>query len=1073
MGQPEERQGNILVVTGETSIPEILTPILSEQGYRLLVCSLGEAALEAARQDRCDVILIDSHLPDMDGYELCRHLRLDPDSRSIPILMVDPEDPHRALAAGAADYVRLGSPWEVLTRVKTHVSLARLARRLLARNALLEQERVTRLDLESQRDATQTVLDGGVCAVPLLIESLNDVIYGVDEQGLLTYVSPAIKSFLGYSPEEVIGRHASQFIHPLDLDKLHDNQQRVLAGRSIASEYRTVTKDGEIRWMRTSSQPALLDGRIVGLQGVLVDITARKQAEEQIRRQNELLRSVLDSLPHPFYVIRAADYAIDVANTTARAQGPSGQTTCYALTHNRALPCATIEHPCPLEQIKQTGKPLTVEHLHHDAMGNERHVEIHGYPLFDEKGNVERVIEYSLDITERVHAEEALRKSEKRYRTLLEALQEGIWLIDREAVTTFVNPRMAEMLGYAIDEMIGRHLFSFMDERGIEIAQHNLERRRRGIGEQHEFEFVRRDGSRLYALLETSPVLDDEGNYTGAIAGVLDITERRQAEEALRKSESLLQDTQKMARLGGWELNVQTQQVVWTEEVYRIHEVWHSFEPNLENALGLYLPEHRPILERAIQRAIETGEPWDLELELLTAKGRRLWVRTIGRAEAQDGQAVRLSGTVQDITDRKQTEQALLEAKGAAEQARQKERERRQEAEQRRQVAESLAGVVALLNSNQPLDQVLDHITHQAAQLLDSQAVAIYESREALDDTTVRATHGLPPAAGTINTQPLVHRALAEAVTSGRPVTVFDVRNPTPCEPDPDSDRIAPGAAESFPPGCKALLCVPITVNGRGFGGIVFYHDRPRQPSAEQIELATAFSNQIALAIENARLRDEVEQSAALAERSRLARDLHDSVTQALFSASLVAEVLPQIWKRNPDEAQQGLEELRILTRSALAEMRTLLLELRPTTLTETRLDELLWQLTEATTSRVQLTVTWNLEPVPALPADVHVTFYRVAQEALHNVVKHSSASQVTIGLRASPAFTTEQSDNWQGQVILHVRDNGRGFDPACIPPDRLGLSIMRERAEAVKCRLRVQSQIGQGTQVTLVWAAL
>jgi signal transduction histidine kinase len=217
-------------------------------------------------------------------------------------------------------------------------------------------------------------------------------------------------------------------------------------------------------------------------------------------------------------------------------------------------------------------------------------------------------------------------------------------------------------------------------------------------------------------------------------------------------------------------------------------------------------------------------------------------------------------------------------------------------------------------------------------------------------------------------------------------------------------------------------------------------------------------------------MREQIEESAAAAERSRLARDLHDSVTQGLFSASLVAEVLPQVWQRDPAAAQEGLEELRLLTRGALAEMRTLLLELRPKALVETKLENLLEQLTTAITGRAQIEVQQQIEPVPSLPADVHVTFYRVAQEALHNVVKHSAASRLTVNLRSSPSMPVEGPGPWAGHVILEVRDDGKGFDPANTEPEQLGLVIMQERATAAGAMLSIQSHPQSGTEVTLVW---
>ena len=145
---------------------------------------------------------------------------------------------------------------------------------------------------------------------------------------------------------------------------------------------------------------------------------------------------------------------------------------------------------------------------------------------------LKRAIQYSI---ERKKNREELHESEEKYRQLVETLQEGIWVIDANARTTFANRRMAEMLGYTIEDMIGKHLFEFMDEKGRETAQRNLEKRKQGIKEQHEFEFVRKNGSRLYALLETAPLLDEKKKYTGAIAGILDITDRKRAEEKLEQ----------------------------------------------------------------------------------------------------------------------------------------------------------------------------------------------------------------------------------------------------------------------------------------------------------------------------------------------------------------------------------------------------------------------------------------------------------------------------------------------------------------------------------------------------------
>jgi signal transduction histidine kinase len=199
-----------------------------------------------------------------------------------------------------------------------------------------------------------------------------------------------------------------------------------------------------------------------------------------------------------------------------------------------------------------------------------------------------------------------------------------------------------------------------------------------------------------------------------------------------------------------------------------------------------------------------------------------------------------------------------------------------------------------------------------------------------------------------------------------------------------------------------------------------------------------------------------------------------------LFSASLIAEILPDLWASDQEEGRQLLAELRQLSRGALAEMRTLLLELRPAALVEANLADLLRQLAEAVTGRegVPVVVTVEAQGSPArqshvLPPDVHVALYRIAQEALNNVVKHAQASQVTVSLRCTafaPSSSPFDGEKCGGQIELCIVDDGRGFDPASVPQDRLGLGIIRERAESIGASLTIESGPGLGTRVQVVW---
>jgi len=214
-------------------------------------------------------------------------------------------------------------------------------------------------------------------------------------------------------------------------------------------------------------------------------------------------------------------------------------------------------------------------------------------------------------------------------------------------------------------------------------------------------------------------------------------------------------------------------------------------------------------------------------------------------------------------------------------------------------------------------------------------------------------------------------------------------------------------------------------------------------------------------------LAQKAAEAAVAAERSRLARDLHDAVTQLLFSASLIAEALPAIWENNQEEGRELLAEMRRLSRGALAEMRTLLLELRPAALTETGLVDLLRQLAEAAAGRSDLNVHVTADREPELPRDVHIALYRIAQEALNNVIKHARASEATISLRVKPC---QAAGGDRESVHLSIEDDGCGFDPGRTLPDHMGLAIIRERAERVGAILILESQPNQGTQLIVSW---
>ena len=262
----------------------------------------------------------------------------------------------------------------------------------------------------------------------------------------------------------------------------------------------------------------------------------------------------------------------------------------------------------------------------------------------------------------------------------------------------------------------------------------------------------------------------------------------------------------------------------------------------------------------------------------------------------------------------------------------------------------------------------------------------------------------------------------------------------------------------------QRLVAVPLT-SGQQPLGVLEVADKPEPFEPDDTKILAMLTPGAVIALENARLYAQAQRVAALEERQRLARELHDAVTQTLFSASLIAEVLPEMWEHDPARSRRLLQDLQQLNRGALAEMRSLLLELRPAALREARLGDLIHQRAEAFTGREGRPVTVEMERQYILPGEMQVSLYRITQEALNNIAKHAGASRVTIRLRHSPAGSGPPK-----KVELRISDDGCGFDPAAVPPDHLGLGIMRERAEAIGAQLNITSRPGRGTQIKVTW---
>jgi PAS domain S-box-containing protein len=900
--------------------------------------------------------------------------------------------------------------------------------------------------------------------------------WDIESGGL--YWSEQIAPMFGLSPDAFEATYEAflSCIHPEDRRRVIDAVDAcVERGEEYAIDHRIVWPDGTVRWVSETGN-VMRDGagNAIRMLGVVRDVTDRKQAEMALRESEEKFRNVAEQSPNMIFINRwgrvlyANRRCEEITGYTVEEMCSSG----FDFMRLVAPECVDLVQANFARHL--LGEDLApYEHTLITKHGSR--LEVLVAPTVIQYQGQSAVLGTVTDITRRKHAEETLRNSEQFLQSALDALSTHIAILDTTGEIIAVNASwctFADENGLAWEGYgVGRNYLAVLEAASGE-SKADAEAAAKGIRDLFE---GRRDrffleypchSSRQQCWFMMRATRFQRGESARVVVSHEDMTERRLAENARRVQAHKLEERVKELNCLYGISNLVEQPGISLDEILKgtvelVLQAWRY--PEFSSArviLGgeqFCTPGFREtpwVLSRAIAidgepvgsievRYLEEVPPSDIgpfmreEADLLHAIAQRL-----GR-----------------IVERVRVAEDLQEAKEAADAARREEEERRSEAERRGQIAESLAGVLAGLNSNKPLDQVLDLIAVQARQLLETRAVGIYSLEDEAGTLSIQAAQGLLIAYVAGTNIPIGQGALRLAMVSRQPVLVPDVASALGGDGDLVVDPQRLERVGYWASVYRALLAVPIRIHDQVYGGMVLYYGQPRSFTEEDLELAALFCEQAALAVENARLREEVKLAAATAERGRLARELHDAVTQTLFSASLIAEALPRVWDQRPEEGRRGLEELRQLTRGASAEMRTLLLELRPKALTEKPLGELLRHLTEAMTSRTRVPIALSVEGDSALPSSQQIAFYRIAQEALNNVAKHARASRVSVDLRCGSS-----------EVDLHILDDGRGFDPEDVQPDHFGMGTMRERAKDIGAVLDVKSHPGQGTQVQVTW---
>ena len=366
----------------------------------------------------------------------------------------------------------------------------------------------------------------------------------------------------------------------------------------------------------------------------------------------------------------------------------------------------------------------------------------------------------------------------------------------------------------------------------------------------------------------------------------------------------------------------------------------------------------------------------------------------------------------------------------------------------RTQELTALYEVSAVASSSLDLDTTLAKVTQRFIEAVHADSGGIHLLDEDNTNLLLAYSQGVPASlVELVESVPLGSGRLSETLQRGESIYIPDLMQ----DPIVNLNLNEP----------LSMISIPIRASGQNLGVISVLGKPGRiEFTNEEFALCASLAEQAALVVESARLREQSERAAAIEERQRLARELHDAVSQTLFSASVIAQTLDRFWDRNPEMVKQNLVELQKLTRGALAEMRNLLLELRPAAIEHTHMVDLLQQLADGFAGRTSAEIEVNISGREQLPLDVRATFFRVAQEALNNIVKHARANSVIIDF---------DSQEKQGRLV--IADDGRGFDLTESSSGHHGLTIMRERAESIAAELLITSRPGEGTRIELLWS--
>ncbi len=658
-----------------------------------------------------------------------------------------------------------------------------------------------------------------------------------------------------------------------------------------------------------------------------------------------------------------------------------------------------------------------------------------------QEGSTERQLLISFSIMmERVQqrmlqlrrAEDQQREREEQYRAIFEATTDGLSINDLEDGRVIeANPALCNMFGYTYEEFINLSPTATIHPDSYHVVDEVLQKVQTGSQFQTRFVAMRKDGTVFNAEERGTPFL-----YKGKphlLGSMRDITERVQAERQLREKEVQYRSIFEATNDAVFIMNPEDGHIVEANPA-----ACNMYGYSYEEIIGLppsavIHPDQLPTFREKALPLTRTGGKRQIQGVNLRKDGSEFPIDLNQSVFTYQGKPHILS-VIRDITEQVQAQQ-LLE----------------QRVEERTRELTSLLEISHTVASTLQLKPLLGLILDQLKTVVDYTGSSILTAEG--EDLVFLDSRSPTPEEQLMQIRfPLKNLGMIwETIRSRESIIMQDVREEKPLT---RAFRAAIGElGETTFNYVRACMIVPLTLRDQVIGMLTLTSSEEQAFTQHHATLALAIANQAAVAIENARLYEQAQELAAVEERQRLARELHDSVSQALYGISLGVHTARMQLDRDPRDLAESLDYVLELAEAALVEMRALIFELRPESLETEGLVAALSKQAAALQARQNISVNTDLCAEPDLPLKVKQDLYRIAQEALHNTVKHAHASKIELRLHRT-----------REAVTLEVCDNGKGFDATASFPGHLGLHSMHERVTGLGGELQIESTPGQGT---------